>query len=339
VVWFYATISGAEATGEGELSLGGGYDSNANRSLDGQGVRDEYLVGHGSLSGSWAPETLPWSMPTVLTGNYDLGAKHFFHESGEDLLAQQASGDASLRVSKTLNLGATVQGKDRQTRVGDRDYADFSGGLFAEGRIGLPVVGADLSAERFLYEPAGSYSFTGGRLELSSQATLEKRHRLHLELEGDLRGFNGLALNRDGTPQPELRHDWVWGGTLGYDYRGSFLAGIAYGLLSNRSNSFGQSFLRHRLQGNLAVFLPLHIVLTAQGALQLTRLPDGVVLAPELLLLEDNENTDQLAVKVSRSWESGFDVELKGETFRSDFTTNGLHYHRSLVQATVGYRF
>ena len=135
------------------------------------------------------------------------------------------------------------------------------------------------------------------------------------------------------------RQDGVFTASLSYTYRGPVRVTAGYAFTLDGSNSYGQSSQRHRLSAAAAVMLPWRLVLSATGALQLTSFPQGVQVAPSVLLVEDTENTDELALKLSRSWASGFDVELQGATYQSVFATSGINFSRTLVQADVGWRF
>jgi hypothetical protein len=321
------------ATGGGQVEVEAGVDSNPARAFDAPPSTDGVLLGQGDVEGQLRPLN-PW----LLSGRYDLGAKHFFHTAGEDVLAQAAAAEASARPLPPLALGLALQAKDRTSRAGERDYRDLGAALFGELRALPPVLTLEAGAEQFTYKPDHSFSFAGPRAALSGIQALARQHRVHLGASAAYRAFEGVALNQSGQVVGP-RRDWDVGAAAGYAYRGAFLATLDYAFDQDRSNAYGQGSQRHRLEGSLAVFLPLKVALAARGVLQLTRFPDGVAASPQLLLLEDNENTDQVGLKLSRTWASGLEAELEAQAYRADFPANGLHYRRNLVQAGVGWRF
>jgi len=324
-----ARTHAAQLQGQARAELGSGYDSNAGHDVDGQGQGDGVVLGVLQLQGALYSN----SSVFALAARYDLGAKKFFSLSEQDLLAQQATLQASARAGP-LTLGLLAAGKDRRSRLGDRDYTDGSGVLFGEARPHKWPLRFDLGAELFAYHPDPTYSFAGPTADFSVTAPLAAHHRLRLAVDGAFHVYDPRSLVLG-----ELRRDGTAGGTLTYRYQGRFVGELAYDFLADLSNLRGASFQRHRLLGNVAVFLPWRIVLAGSAALQFTRFPEGATqINPESLEADEAENTNSLAVSLSRALPLGFRVELKGAGYQSSYATNGLSYHRATVQLSVGWK-
>jgi hypothetical protein len=135
------------------------------------------------------------------------------------------------------------------------------------------------------------------------------------------------------------RRDGVLQASAGYEYKGPLVARVGYSFRLDDSNAFGQSSQRHRVSAQVAAFLPGRVALLAQGALQWTRFPDGLSLSPDLLLQEDSESTNQLTLKVTRGFDVGLELSLRGEFYQSSLSTNGIKYGREQVLFGIGWHF
>lgn len=318
-----------QTQGEARVSLGSGYDSNTGHDVDGQAQGDGVVLGVLQLQAALFSE----SSVFALEGRYQLGAKKFFVVDVHDLLAQQASLQGTARAGPwTLGLLGAV--KDHRSRLGDRDYSDFSGSLLGEARPRRWPLRFDVGAELFQYHPDARYTFAAANADLSATAPIAAHHRLTLSLDAAFRSYAEASVDASGSP----RRDGAFGGGLSYRYKGRFVGELGYDFLADLSNQYGWSYQRHRLTGNVAVFLPLRIVLAASGTLQFTRFPDRLALAPEYYLDADDENTNSLALALSRALPHGFQIELKGVGYQSSFATNGFAYHRATVQLSLGWK-
>ena len=179
-----------QASAHGDV--GGGYDSNVGRDLDGLAQGDGLMVGVLQLQGGLAAE----DGPAALGGSYELGAKHFFTLSDQDLLAQGASLEGSTRLGP-VGLGLAGRAKDRRSRGGERDYSDLNGGVLATWRLGKAPLRLDAGLERFYYRPDPAYRFGGPVGALSATVPLVPRHRLIFTATGALRAYDPAS--RDAT--------------------------------------------------------------------------------------------------------------------------------------------
>ncbi len=126
-----------------------------------------------------------------------------------------------------------------------------------------------------------------------------------------LRGVRarGATAWRPGPPRsgegPPLgrRKDGALSAGASYTYRGPVALGLTYTFQEISSNSFGETVLRHRLSGSAGLRLPWNVTLLAQGALGLSRYPDGIFLSPEIILVEEDEGQNSLSLKLARPGE------------------------------------
>ncbi|MHB1845054.1 MAG: hypothetical protein ACYCWW_09500 [Deltaproteobacteria bacterium] len=324
-------------TADGHLSSDVGYDSNVYRNFDGQPgepvVADGLLQLGGELSATDRPAR---NQQTEVEA--EAGARLFFAQSPEDTLVGQLALTHSIAFSRRLTLRVDGEGKDKWVQNGDRAYADFGGGVGLDFRL-LRKLDATLRAgfRAFDYFPDTDYSEAGPALSAELRAEPWRKQSLVLGYRLFPQTYRGPQDFPDGSSQGH-RFDWYHVASAGYAWRGPVVLSLTYFFIDDRSDSYGESLVRHRVEGLCGALLPGELYLVATGALQLTRYPDGLYLSPELLLLEDDDDLDELSVKLSRDLGRGFEVELRGGYYWNDLLQNGLTYERAVVTLGLAYR-
>jgi hypothetical protein len=324
---------------EGSVRLTGRVlgDSNAPRDFsDNQSMRPEpdlalglLAVGEGRVTG----ERLQ------LVGRYELGGRKYLRYATEDVLVQSAAVEGSMAVGTQLGLGVEGRGKDR--RGGSRDYSDLGASAFLEYapevRLALRV---RAGAHRFVYRPDARANFGGPELGFLGRYRFNRRHSLSVFGEYGSRRYGVQALPPEGQEDLVLgrRKDGALSAGAGYTYRGSWAAGLTYTFQEVSSNSFGETVLRHRLSGSAGLRLPWNVMLLAQGALGLSRYPDGIYLSPEIVLVEEDEGQNSLSLKLARPVNESVDVELSYALYSTSLPRNGLSYFRQVLGVGLTWR-
>jgi hypothetical protein len=324
---------GAEFVGHARLWVGPGFDSNAKRdfvSPNAQTAADGFLYGLGQLEGQVTFDT-----GIRLQAGYDLSGRKFWFLPSEDTVLQAAQVEATFGVSRFFNVG--VLGRARDRRGAERDYSDLQGGAFVDF---LPDAHVDVRlsvvAHRFLYWNRFAYSWWGPDAQLTARYRFDRRHSL-----GVFGAFNPRTYNADATPRPGpmgeppppvvRRTDSAFGAGLSYSYRGPFHLSVGYGYFDQTSNSWGETIRRHRISLTAGVHLPLDFTVLLSGALQLASYPDGVYLAPELTVVEDDENASSVTVKLVRPLVEHLELDARYGFYRNVLPTNGFVYQRHVV--------
>jgi hypothetical protein len=228
----------------------------------------------------------------------------------------------------------------RDRRGADRDYSDLTPDAWLEftptQNILVRVHGG---YHRFLYWNRFSYSFWGTDFGASARWRFNKRHAVSFFLELEPRTYNGeAATNPDlEIPSPGQRRDFYAAAGLGYTYRGPVNVSTSYGYFDSASNSFGESFRRHRFSVTAGVRLPLEFTLLASATVTLAQYPDGVYLSSELIVLEDDENTSSISAKVVRPLGKYVDADVRYALYYNRLLRNDLTYLRQVV--TFGFAF
>ena len=324
----------AEAEGSLRLSASAGADSNAHRDFLQTGPVPDFVAsalaeGRGQL----VFDTFE------AQGRYEAGVRGFLRAQTENALAQGAALEVSQGVARGVRLGLLGDGKDRQ---GERAYTDLLGGGFVEVIPETRLeVRLELRAHRFVYWQAFEYSFAAPEATALVRYRFDRRHSVQAFGEVGARTYNAVErLAPDGTASGPLerRQDGASAAGISYAYRGPFTLTVGYGFVAQRSNSFGESFQRHRLSVTGAVRLPWRLILLWEGAVQLSRYPDGVYLSQDFTLKQDDESFNQLSLRLVKPLSTNLDLELSAGLFHTRFPANGLTYLRGVGAVGVSFR-
>ncbi len=304
-----------QTMGDATVALLGGFDTNARRVIGETSVTDAFASLNAMARGS-----LLIGESHLLSGRYDLGLKKFYDMAPEDLIVQQ------LALSYAPSIGAwsfavDTRGKLRISRNGIRDYLDLHGDVAAIRSLpGGWSLRLEAGVRNFRYPRQPAYGFIDGHVSLFGSWKITRAVRLTLGLQGFLPYYEGNARLPDATYDTERRrHDKTLAAQLKISWRHSWSqTAIAlqagYLWVGNWSNSFGESFGRHRIFGAVAARLPWSIFVGLHVAWQTIHYPDGLFLSDELidLMLYDDESQSSSMLKLSRPIiQDHLDVELR----------------------------
>ena len=305
-------------------------DSNAPRDFsDDQAPRPDLDAALGLLAATEARVT---GERRQLVGRYELGGRKYLRYPNESVLVQAAALEGSAALGSTLGVGIEGRAKDR--RGGSRDYSDLGANAFLEYapevRLALRV---RLGAHRFVYRPDAKANFGGPEYGFLGRYRFNRRHALSVFGEYGARRHGVQARPPPSNEGLELgrRRDRVLSAGTGYTYRGAWAAGLTYTFQEATSNSFGETVLRHRLSASAGVRLPWNVMLLAQGALGLSRYPDGIFLSPEIILVEEEEGQNSLSLTLVRPVSERVDMELSYALYNTSLPRNGLSYFRQVA--------
>jgi hypothetical protein len=325
--------------GRARLWLGPGFDSNSKRDYVSAGTTtqaDLFVFGLAQLDGS-----LTLGDSVQVTGAYDLAGRKFLFAPSEDTVLQSAQLEVLWAAHRLFNVG--VVGRARDRRGAGRDYTDLQAAAVVDF---LPDRAFDarleVAAHRFLYWDRFGYSFWGPDASLTARYRFLKKHALSVFGVLNPRTYNANAVSRPGpagTPEPTntVRTDSFFGVGLNWAYRGPFHLSAGYAYYDQTSNSWGETLRRHRFTATAGVALPWGVTALASGALQLSTFPDGVYLSPELTVVEDDENSSWVTVKVVKALGAHVDLDLRYAFYFNALPTNQFQYVRHVV--TVGVAF
>jgi hypothetical protein len=275
-----------------------------------------------------------------VVAGYDFGGRKFILLPSEDTLVQTGLLEAELYLLPEIGVGASLHLRDR--RGADRDYTDLGADAYIrflmQGRLDARV---KIGAHRFIFWPRFPYSFWGPDFGVQARFRITRRHSVSAFLEFEPRTYNANALpHPDLDPQPELgvRKDTFFVVGLGYQYRGPWAFGFNYSFLESDSNSFGETVRRHRINLNAGVKLFWELSLMGNAVLQLAQYPDGVYLSDELIVIDDDESQNQVALKLARPLGRWFEVDFRWQLFFNKLVKNDLSYFRQTFTLGVSFR-
>jgi hypothetical protein len=324
---------------EGSLRVTGRWlvDSNAPRDFqDEQGQTPQTDVGLSLLASGEGRLT---GEQLQLVGRYELGGRKYLKYTTEDVLIQAAALEASTALGTQLGLGVEGRAKDR--RGGTRDYSDLGVDAFLEY---VPDVQLALrvraGAHRFVYRPDSRANFGNPELGFLGRYRFNRRHAMSVFGEYGARRYGAearLPPEREGDSLGR-RKDGALSAGAGYTYRGPLALGLTYTFQELSSNSFGETVVRHRLSGSAGLRLPGKLTLLVQGALGVSRYPDGIFLSPEIILLEEDEGQNSLSLKLARPVSAHLDAELSYGLYGTSLPRNDLSYLRQVVGLGLTWR-
>lgn len=328
--------------GTARLWAGPAYDTNARRDFVTTGFMsqsDAFLYALGTAEGRLQGERFR------LSGTYDVAGRKFITLPSEDTIVNSLAVDFSFAVAAILSVGVTGSARDR--RGAERDYTSLVG----QGVVDfLPTDAFDLrlrfGATRFLFWPRFRYSFSGPLGDAVARYRFDRRHSVTVAGSYNPRTYNANVNPSPDVPEPpEVRRmDPLFTVGAGYSFRGPFQLGVGYTYLDQTSNSYGETLRRHRVTVNAGFRLPAKFMLLANGALQFTNYPDGIFLSPDLQVVEDDENSSNLTVKLVRPVHPHVDLDARYALYVNVLPQSGpgrqtLLYFRNVfsIGATVSF--
>lgn len=335
------TAGAADFRGRARLWLGPGFDSNARREFVSSGVAtqpDGFLFGLGQLEG-----VLTFAERFRVVGAYDVAGRKFITLPTEDTVVQSAQLEGTVSFARFFAFG--VAGHLRDRRGAARDYTDLQGGavldFFPDAKVELR---AAINAHRFLFYNRFAYSFWGPDGWLSARYRFDRRHSISIVGGFNPRTYNSDARARPGPegtepPPPVVRQDNVFNASVSYSFRGPFHFSFSYGYYDQTSNSFGETIRRHRLSATGGVMLPWKITAIASITWQPSLFPDGVYLAPDLTVVEDDETVSSATLKLVRPINKWLDVDVRYAGYLGIFPDNAFLYLRHVVSVGVSASF
>jgi len=258
--------------------------------------------------------------------DYACGAKLFYRETSEHLVANQLELSLLHRPQPTRQIGLRVGLRDATQATHGRDY--LLGHLDAVGRLRLlaPLV-LEVSAggRGFYFKPdddgerepgAPRFSHAGPSAGLSLQASLGEGWSAWLGYAFDVRFFDDLARvaspGGEGTlPGSRDRQDARHALGAHVRYRSTWwderqlIAQLGYTFTANGSNSLGSTARWHKLEAVVSLELPAELTLHLMGSVQLTDFPDGLYLDQSSYQPDADENENVFVSRLAwRFWES-----------------------------------
>lgn len=294
----------------GTATAGSGVDTNPRRTLGEMVGPFEQSDGFLSLIATGRAR-LAFDDSHALSANLELGGRKYLRVAGEDVIAADGTAGYTFQRGRWL-LGANGGGKIRRSRIGDRDYTDLAADAWADW-LSTDALSLRLTAgiRGFQFPDNPLQDSVGPQFALSGRYRLSRQHALAATVGGSPRFFDGTRRLHDGTFDPSMpRRDRQLWAQLSYGYRGGSAVQAGLGWVQQASNSFGESTDRYRLSVAISRKLPFDLYAMVQGTLQLIRYPDGIFLARELLL-QDDEAQSSLAAKLAWPIDDHFDLEAR----------------------------
>jgi hypothetical protein len=343
---------------QARLRLAAEYDDNVTRvSEREQSVRD------GVLRLVANPRLAYRSRTHLFQFNYTLGLKHFFQTLEEDTLINQASLSYYLRVHPRIMLGVSGNGVDRRRWNGEREYSVGQGNLhllwFIPGQWQLVIFGG---ARLYDYRDPSRfvviddqkitdnqrYSHWGDQYSLLLRKRFSSRALLSFgySFTRSIFGFRYEKDEKNSTPEvtvvtPTLkeRGDLLHSASLRFRFLYKVLIRASYTFDALQSESFGESYLGHRLRLELATRIFWGFTLLLQGQLHFRTFFDGTTLSTLSQIGDLDENFTSATVRLSRRLWKSLTIHFRYSLYTNQFSSETLPYLRNLASLGISYRF
>jgi hypothetical protein len=143
------------------------------------------------------------------------------------------------------------------------------------------------------------------------------------------------------APTTLSRHDRYTRLGTEVTWTGAIVAAAGYQLAATDSNSFGQSFLRHRFTLSATVELPRRIYATGLATLQLDQYLDGLIVQSDItnqtFTTLDDENRSSLQLRLARALTAAWSVEGRAAIWRDLGGDSDVTFRRAIVYGGVIY--
>jgi hypothetical protein len=244
----------------------------------------------------------------------------------------------AIRLNQRLTLRFDAGGKEKLVTNGELSYSDLGAGVSLSTIVSSSlVVDVRVGVHVFNYFPDSAYSESGPAFSVGANQSLGPDHSIFFLYRLLPEYYEGYQL----LPNLSIggkRFDWFHMASIGYALQRPVIASASYSFIYDHSNSFGESYIRNRIEVVAGLNLPLEITLAGTAALQATTYPDGIYLSPQIFLVEDDENLTELSIKLFRDLGRGFSLEGRFSIYRNDLSKNSLSYRREVVYVGVSYR-
>jgi hypothetical protein len=144
------------------------------------------------------------------------------------------------------------------------------------------------------------------------------------------------------VPGTGTRLDHFATGALDLSRTGRVLLGAGYALHINRSNSFGETVLRHFVTAHFGAALPLDVYVAVRAEILFARYADHVVVAQAdnvgrtFVSIED-ENRNNIRVDVSRNFTDRLQILARYTYYANELGANDVSYHRQTALLSLAF--
>lgn len=344
-----ASARGAETFWGLRLETGIEHDSNPERLEEPQGLPPPTIVGAQAarLSAGLDADLLTEDRH-LLSLRLSTASKRYFQEpaAGEDLLLTDGRVGLDLSLGDRNTFGLSLAHYDAFQRASSlpdaRDFRSTTPGLRWDHQWGRARYSLGGGWRWFVFKPERAFDFQ------APSAYLAYRHHIappldqpdaewdwSASLQFERRAFQGpscASLASCLTQGAPLRRDTFLALAMELTRTGAQLVGGGTSLISNRSNSYGESLERLAFHLRAALLLPLGLSLGIRGEAVLTRYRDRVPVGHDatsnrFVNIED-EGRSTLRLELARPLGDSFDLGLRYTLFTSAPRSSQVRYDR-----------
>ncbi len=292
--------------------------------------------------------TLPSDGPNGVTFGYTLGAKKFASEISQDTIINQFLVRAVNRSLAKTYFGGEGRLKFRNIQDGDEDYNrldldGFAGHYFAPGVSGEAHAGYtrfdfktydfyDYWTQRFGLQMKKAFS---AQLLLGFYYTFEDKHFPFNAYENVATSGGSVFLKETD----EQRNDTLQEIGMFITSAHWILCNFRYTLQINNSNSFGDGYYNHRMRLTLSKSLTENINAHLLAIANIRDSYEEVLIPRSFSIEEDDENYNQILVKLNRQLSENVWLEARYGRLWSQYSVRRFRFNKNTYSFGLSVNF
>ena len=267
---------------------------------------------------------------------FDAGGKMFAALASERMAVGQLQADVDLVITPAIALYGRLFSKARAQTSLARSYTIHRADVGADIVV-LDSVSVRASVYGAAFHGVATPQFSSSVAGFGAGAGWRLTGQERVDLSGDVgvRAYPfAYPVDEDGDiygPRQGRRLDAPLRATVQFSSARLVFLNVNYTLLRNISNSYGESYTRHRVRALVGARLPAEVTLSAQGSLQVTAYDEGVSVGQRLFLADDDESQNVLQIKLSRPLLIGIVAEGRLAFYGNELAREGVRFSRTTL--------
>jgi len=286
-----------------------------------------------------------YSTGSYLKLNYQGGYQGYWDHADENKLINELSGEAAYRVYKKISIGVQTRGRFKIFLNDDIDYFLGNGSLFSDIYLPMGFISRlSFAKESLDYAQSDTFDFSGLFFNWSLNRPIRRWISLTAIFAHQKKTFNRMAFEYNAIafswlPAAENQIDKIVRGGLQLNIQRGLIFNLIYTFDSNQSNSYGFSFVRHRLQALLGTRLPLNNMLRLYVTLQRKKYSADLDPFIPLELDTEREESNFAVIDLSRKIVGDITVIWRTAWYDNESPVRALYYNKFTSTLSLEYKF
>ena len=313
------------------------YDTNIKESRNGK-------LADGLVKFIWDSQAKHYNKTYLAKLQYHGGFQYYLHTPAEHKMTHDLSGAFVYQFSKRLRLGTRLWARLKYFNRHDWHYFLNTSELFLSFNI-LPVQATvGYEKEGLTYLNYNRYNFSAHHFYLLFSKRLGSYFSANLKTGYRSFSYHRLAVSPESRQEKLIslnknQHDDNPYASIQLSFQKGIFGSLEYQLQRNLSNSYGFSFLQHKVTLSLIRSLPKGFMVRIFGSLQHKQYDEDLGRAFVTELDTEREISNFLILDCSREISSSLSVLIRLSFYDNESPVPGRYYQKTMVSGSVEYRF